>query len=166
MIRKRKTKNVKKQTNKRRRIRDTIWPEVIASVVLALFLAFYPFTAPARQMKLEQFTVNLDDTQDQVVDKLKAQGYIKSKYVFKLVLELTDHDLRIEPGSYKISKNMHTWDLAKTMLFYQSMKWVVIPEGRRKEEIADVVTCWVIATYGYPLFYWFPHFLAKPVYSV
>jgi len=27
------------------------------------------------------------------------------------------------------------------------------------DEIADVLTCWVIATYFYPLFYWFPHIL-------
>jgi hypothetical protein len=28
-----------------------------------------------------------------------------------------------------------------------------------KNEIADVLTCWIIATYCYPLFYWFPHIL-------
>jgi len=28
-----------------------------------------------------------------------------------------------------------------------------------KDEIADVLTCWIIATYLYPLFYWFPHIL-------
>lgn len=28
-----------------------------------------------------------------------------------------------------------------------------------KDEIADVLTCWIIATYCYPLFYWFPHIL-------
>ena len=28
-----------------------------------------------------------------------------------------------------------------------------------KDEIADVLTCWVIATYCYPIFYWFPHLL-------
>lgn len=27
------------------------------------------------------------------------------------------------------------------------------------DEIADVLTCWIIATYFYPLFYWFPHIL-------
>lgn len=27
------------------------------------------------------------------------------------------------------------------------------------DEIADVLTCWIIATYCYPLFYWFPHIL-------
>lgn len=28
-----------------------------------------------------------------------------------------------------------------------------------KDEIADVLTCWIMATYCYPLFYWFPHIL-------
>ncbi|MBT6995236.1 hypothetical protein HN865_01535 [Candidatus Woesearchaeota archaeon] len=28
-----------------------------------------------------------------------------------------------------------------------------------QEEITDVLTCWTIATYCYPLFYWFPHIL-------
>jgi len=28
-----------------------------------------------------------------------------------------------------------------------------------KNEITDVLTCWIIATYCYPLFYWFPHIL-------
>jgi hypothetical protein len=29
----------------------------------------------------------------------------------------------------------------------------------KKDEIADVLTCWIIATYFYDLFYWFPHIL-------
>jgi len=28
-----------------------------------------------------------------------------------------------------------------------------------QDEVADVLTCWIIATYCYPLFYWFPHVL-------
>jgi len=28
-----------------------------------------------------------------------------------------------------------------------------------KPEIADVIACWIIATYSYPLFWWFPHLL-------
>ena len=28
-----------------------------------------------------------------------------------------------------------------------------------EDEIADVLACWIIATYCYQLFYWFPHIL-------
>src|SRR3989344_5666673 len=45
----------------------------------------------------------------------------------------------VKPGAYKISKAMNAWEIAKIFEGSPYMKWVVIPEGLRKEEIAEIL---------------------------
>jgi UPF0755 protein len=46
----------------------------------------------------------------------------------------------IEPGAYKISKSMTAWQIAGVLSKDSYMRWVVIPEGLRKEEIANLLS--------------------------
>jgi len=57
----------------------------------------------------------------------------------------------------KISRN----HLVKPKEVYKSIRDKIIyyMDFSGKDEIADVMTCWIIATYCYPLFFWFPHIL-------
>ena len=46
---------------------------------------------------------------------------------------------KIEPGGYMVSKSMSAWELADTLVNRPYQKWVVVPEGLRKEEIAEIM---------------------------
>jgi len=99
------------------------------------------FGAPQKQAALQQFTVPLsvDRNGGVLIDftlsgSLKERGFIKSERGFKYALG----KFEVQPGAYKISKSMNVWQIVDT-LKTPYMKWVVIPEGLRKEQIAEIL---------------------------
>lgn len=95
------------------------------------------FSAPQSQEEKVVFIVNRNQTETQTLDKLKNQRLIKNKVAFKLVLFFKHK--KIEPGGYNVSKNMSAWQIAKKITASPDMKWVVIPEGLRKEQIGEIL---------------------------
>lgn len=92
------------------------------------------FGAPQKQAEPERFVILLNTSEQDIIQKLHEQGYIKSEWGFKYAFKGTE----IRPGGYKISKSMTAWQIADAMK-EPYMKWVVIPEGLRKEQIADII---------------------------
>jgi len=106
------------------------------------------FAAPQTNAELEQFTMPLGsgDFKD-LSALLKEKGFIKSEAGFKIayfktngigITATTCVDC-FTPGAYRISKSMTAWQVAETFKEGPYMKWVVIPEGLRKEQIADIL---------------------------
>lgn len=95
------------------------------------------FSAPQSQEEKKVFIINRNQTDSQTLDKLKTQGLIKNKTAFKIVL-FFNHK-QVESGGYNISKNMSARQIAKKLASSPDMKWVVIPEGWRKEQIGELL---------------------------
>lgn len=93
------------------------------------------FSAPQSQEEQKVFIVNRNQTEVQTLDKLKTQGLLRSKVAFKMVRFFKKGN--IEPGGYNVSKNMSVWQLTEKLILAPDMKWVVIPEGYRKEQIGE-----------------------------
>jgi len=103
------------------------------------------FSAPQKEAEVQQFTIAIGkDDSNEVAQQLKVQGFIKSELGFKIALL----GLRgansicvdcVLPGAYKISKAMNTREIAKILQQKPYMKWVIIPEGWRKEQIAEIL---------------------------
>lgn len=106
---------------------------------IALFVVLYfPLRAPERESTERQIlVVGLNATEPEVVQKLHGQGFIRSARAFNFALTIKGGHGKIEPGGYWLSKNMNAWQVAETMIQAPAMKWVVIPEGLRKEEIGE-----------------------------
>ncbi|MCK4355339.1 endolytic transglycosylase MltG [Candidatus Parcubacteria bacterium] len=96
------------------------------------------FSSPQKGLEMERIVINLDTTEEELIPKLKEQGYIRSERAFKFVLKTKGWQGKIKPGAYKISKNMNALILADTLVRFPYQRWVVTPEGLRKEEIADI----------------------------
>lgn len=94
------------------------------------------FGSPESQAEIERFTVQLGQDTAQAKAELTKQGFAKSTWGLSLALKGTD----IKPGAYQISKSMTAWQLADTLKKGPYMKWVVIPEGLRKEQIAGLLS--------------------------
>jgi UPF0755 protein len=107
-------------------------------LVLAISGSFFAydslFGVPSKNSSAENFVVSQNQTEQNAINNLKTQDFIKSEWGFKYALKKT----QIVPGSYKISKNMTAWQLAIAMKT-PYMKWIVIPEGLRKEQIAEIL---------------------------
>jgi len=114
---------------------------IILAIAIGVF-AFYQhqFSAPQKEAEEEErIVVNLTTTEEELIPKLKERGYIRSEWVFNYVLKKKGWQGKIEPGGYKVSKRMNVWELADTLINHPYQKWMVIPEGLRKEEIAEIV---------------------------
>ncbi|MFA5134264.1 MAG: endolytic transglycosylase MltG [Patescibacteria group bacterium] len=115
---------------------------IIVAVVLVIVIAviyFFAFSAPERQAGLGQFLVNTNRTDSgEVVDNLVLKDFIKSPVAFKIVY-LLHGSPDIQPGAYQISKSMSVWEIADILSQEPNMKWVTVPEGLRKEQIANIL---------------------------
>lgn len=101
------------------------------------FLSFFLFSAPdSKSPQVKAFTVSLKADQSNTIAKLKSQGLIKNIFVFNFVHKLKGTK-DIEPGGYYLSKDMNVWQVLQHLSNGPEMKWVVIPEGLRKEEIGE-----------------------------
>jgi len=116
---------------------------VVVFVVFAVFYAFL-FSAPEPGAGPEQFTVAIgSDDSREVAAALVEQGLIKSRSGFRLAFfglagagAIVCIDC-IQPGAYKLSKSMSAFAVARVLKKDPYMKWVAIPEGWRKEQIAE-----------------------------
>jgi UPF0755 protein len=119
-----------------------VYPVVIIGVFLValiLLVYFMAFSAPQRQAGLGQFIVNTNHADSgEVPDNLITKGFIKNSLAFKIV-HLLHGNRDIQPGSYQISKSMTVWQIARILSEEPNMKWITIPEGLRKEQIAEIM---------------------------
>lgn len=116
--------------------------------LLVVILCFFAvnrlfFNAPQSQEEKKVFIVNRNQTDTQTLEKLKTQGLIKNKTAFKLILFFKHK--QIAPGGYNVSKNMSAWQIARKITSSPDLKWVVIREGLRKEEIGEILA----STFGW-----------------
>lgn len=85
------------------------------------------------------FVVSLGEKESDIVEHLYTEKIIKSKDTFKLILDIAKLHDKIKPGGYKIANNLNEIQVIGILISEPSMKWVVIPEGYRKEQIAEVL---------------------------
>ena len=114
---------------------------VVVSVAIVIAGAFVIydrlFGAPQNQITDDVFIVSLKQTESEMVDKLKDQGFIKNTGAFAMVLHRKKGFDEVAPGGYRVSKDMTAWQVADKLVASPDMKWVVIPEGLRKEQIGE-----------------------------
>jgi UPF0755 protein len=107
---------------------------LLTLVAVGIFTYYSLFNAPQSKAEPERFIVSQNAKTSDTIKKLHDQGFVKSEWAIAYVLKGKE----IESGGYKISKSMTAWEMA-TALKEPYMKWVVIPEGLRKEQIANLI---------------------------
>ena len=108
---------------------------------VGLFLASHLFFgAPQPKVeKVELFIIAPQTNEPGIITKLSEQGLIKNPWVFNVALTIKGKHTAIEPGGYYLSKGMDAWQIIDRLRLGPEMKWVVIPEGLRKEEIGEIL---------------------------
>lgn len=118
--------------------KDTTTQEVKEPVVLVPKKeASIPPPEPALPEGTDRFNISLDDTNDVIVANLIKAEFITDSKSFLALLE--KQKIAVSPGAYKISKVMTATQINKVLHLKPYMKWVVIKEGLRKEEIATLL---------------------------
>ncbi len=85
------------------------------------------------------FVIRQGTLPKQVGDELKQQGLINDPFVFSLVIKQLGIGDKIQAGSFKLSPAMDASTIAKTLTQASVDINATIPEGKRAEEIADIL---------------------------
>ena len=79
---------------------------------------------------------------DNILKSLIDNGLLQKKYLYytKLYLKINNLGSKLQAGIYELPKNLSIAELIDTLQFGRSQDiWVSIPEGLRKDEIAEIV---------------------------
>lgn len=129
------------------RIFKFILPIILLLILLVFSWVFYKeFRGPGTSKEKERFVIRLDATEEKVIDDLFQKGFLKNKTVFNLILTLKNWHGKLGSGGYLLSKSMNAYELAQTLIKSPYQKWVVIPPGKRKEQVALILQ----KTLGWP----------------
>ena len=110
---------------------------MISTAVLAALLYFFTLAAPGGNGQAQEFSIPLNATTGQTISALASAGFIKNTIVFRVVQMVRGP---IRSGGFMLSDNMNAWQIAGALSGEPSLAWVVIPEGLRKEEIANILS--------------------------
>lgn len=75
----------------------------------------------------------------EIANNLQKEGFINSSVVFFLIVKQQGLDGKIQAGDFRLSLSMTTQQIAENLTHGTLDIWVTIPEGKRAEEIADLL---------------------------
>ncbi len=108
----------------------------LTSVALAVFLSFLqPVSTDDKQ--LTRFVVTRGQSVSEIADKLQAENLIKSSTALKIYYRLNSDKYNVQAGSYEISPAMSVSEILEALGDGADDVWVTLPEGLRREEIAQ-----------------------------
>jgi len=76
---------------------------------------------------------------DQIGQQLKEEGLINSSLAFKLMVLKQGIAKDIQAGDFRLSSSMNLLEISQALTHGTVDIWVTIPEGLRKEEIANIL---------------------------
>lgn len=85
------------------------------------------------------FTINNGENVREIANNLKEEGLIKDSVIFYLVIKQLGMDEKIQAGDFLLSPSQSSFDIARALQTGTNDAIVVIPEGKRAEEIADIL---------------------------
>jgi UPF0755 protein len=75
----------------------------------------------------------------QIANQLKEQNLIKDPTVFYFLVKQLGIEKKIQAGSYRLSPAQSAEEIARSLTVGTEDIWVTIPEGKRAEEVADIL---------------------------
>ena len=114
---------------------------LISSLVFLIFLSF--IIASFFQAKSDaspqsvRFVIPKGQALSVIASRLEEAELVKSKWVFRFAVYKNDLANKIQAGSFELSASMTTWEIAHALTVGTDDTWVTLPEGWRREEIAE-----------------------------
>lgn len=75
----------------------------------------------------------------EIANNLKEQGFIKDPVVFFLLVKRLGLDGKIQAGDFRLSPSQTAQQIAENLTHGTLDIWVTIPEGKRAEEIVEIL---------------------------
>lgn len=125
--------------------------KLLASFIIVFFLGliaiisgFLWWTVNSKAPSIEKteviFTVTKGASAEKVGQMLFEKGLIKSPLAFKIYVQFLDKSGRINAGRFKLDTTLSLAQVVEALQGGPLELWVTIPEGKRREEVADIVS--------------------------
>ena len=108
-------------------------------ILIGVYFGYSQFLGPGKNKEKERYIIKLDTTEKKIIADLEENGFLKNKTIFNLILNIKGWHGRIEPGAYMFSKSMNAYEIAGTLVYGPFQKWILIPPGKRKEQVALIL---------------------------
>ncbi len=115
-------------------------------LVVGSFLFYSQFKGFGQDLPRERFVVALNTSDQQVFDDLVKAGFVRNQKLFEFVLNCLckqrscpDPNQKIQPGAYLLTKSDNAYQLAGSLLYGPFQKWLIIPPGKRVEQVALIL---------------------------
>ena len=96
-------------------------------------------SAPSKSADEKRFVITKGASANEIGRDLKEEGLIKSDLAFKFYTQINDISGKIPPGEFSVPSNLGLEDLIALLLEGPTELWVTIPEGLRREEVAEKI---------------------------
>jgi len=114
------------------------WIAALFLVFLALAYSFILGPSDADDSVVREVIVSPDDTLEEVGATLAVERLAKHWFTLSLAAWLTGSGGEVRPGGYQIAPSMDAWTLIHAFREAPYLSWIDVPQGLRKEEVADV----------------------------
>ncbi|GIW63011.1 MAG: aminodeoxychorismate lyase [Patescibacteria group bacterium] len=86
----------------------------------------------------KSFVIKKGESLADIAKRLEAEGLIKNRLAFILVVKQLAIENKIQAGSFNLTASASAFDIAKSLTKGTNDVWVTVQEGLRAEEIADI----------------------------
>lgn len=93
--------------------------------------------APSRDETEKRVVITRGSSASQIGNELKQGGIVKNSFAFKFYVHATGASKDIQAGEYNLSSNLKLREVVDRLLDGPSEIWVTIPEGLRREQVAE-----------------------------
>ncbi|MCL5432762.1 MAG: endolytic transglycosylase MltG [Patescibacteria group bacterium] len=121
---------------------------IIAAVLLVGFFWWNNGLSPVNISDKSQviFVVNKGEGVREISNNLRSKNLIKDPVVFFILIKKLGIEKNIQAGDFRLSPSMTAEEIAENLTHGSLDIWVTIPEGKRAEEIAEILRS-SLATY-------------------
>lgn len=119
---------------------------VIVTILLLVCMGIFSFwwiqgTAPVNAQDQTQkiFTVKPGQSIREIAISLRNDGLIKDTVLFFLLVKKLGIEGSIQAGNFRLSPSMTSEQIADNLTHGTEDIWVTIPEGKRAEEVAEIL---------------------------
>ncbi len=120
----------------------TILAVIIAFLGIGGYLFYKEGTLPVNKNNDESkiFIIEPGESLDSIINNLYKEDLIRNRIVFRIIVKQMDIEKSIQAGDFRLSPSMNAYEIADELTHGTIDVWVTIPEGLRKEEIAEIVS--------------------------
>lgn len=90
--------------------------------------------------EMRRFVVSKGQSLIATASSLYDQGFVKQPQVFRYYTQFEKLDKKMQAGSYELSPGMSVPEIARALTEGSEDLWITLPEGWRREEIAEYLT--------------------------